>query len=112
MGNTFKDHFSEVPQQYGQYRPQYPDSLFQYLSSLTQQHACAWDCATGTDQAAATLAGYYSQVIATDASDAQIKTATLQDGITYKTALAKHSGIARHSIDLITVAQALHWFDL
>lgn len=81
MNNTFKDHFSDVPQQYREYRPQYPESLFQYLASLTQQHMRAWDCATGTGQAAALLAGYYSQVIATDASGAQIKQATEQDGV-------------------------------
>ena len=108
----FKDHFSVGTQQYSRYRPQYPEPLFQYLSSLTGGHQRAWDCATGTGQAAVNLAQYYAQVIATDASKAQIEKATPQKAITYKVAVAESSGIDANSVDLITVAQALHWFDL
>ena len=109
---TFKDYFSGHSQDYDQYRPHYPDELFFHLSHLTEQHNRAWDCATGTGQAARHLAKYYQNVIATDASDKQVSQATELKNVRYATAPAEHSGIEDHSIDLITVAQALHWFDL
>lgn len=34
------------------------------------------------------------------------------DGIEFREAPAEHSGLDEGSIDLITVAQALHWFDI
>lgn len=112
MSSNFKDHFSDHSKDYDQFRPNYPDELFFHLSHVTPEHDCAWDCATGTGQAAVYLAKYYRQVIATDASQNQISQAQQQKNIHYVTAPAEHSGIESQSIDLITVAQALHWFDL
>ena len=109
---TFKDHFSTGSSDYSQYRPQYPVKLFEYLASLTAIPQRAWDCATGTGQCALHLADYYSEVIATDASSNQIANATKKPGIQYRVASAEDSGIESNSVDLITVAQALHWFDL
>ncbi len=52
MKSAFHDHFSAVSDTYAQYRPHYPQALFDYLASLTPRHDCAWDCATGSGQAA------------------------------------------------------------
>jgi len=112
MSTNFKDHFSGHSEDYSNFRPHYPDELFFHLSHQTINHNRAWDCATGTGQAAVQLAKYYNKVIATDASDNQVHQATELKNVTYATAPAEHSGIEDHSIDLITVAQALHWFDL
>ncbi len=71
----------------------------------------AWDCATGNGQAAIALADYFAEVIATDASAAQIAAAIPNKAVIYKTAAAERSGLADHSVDLVTVAQAFHWFD-
>ena len=109
---NFKDHFSGHSEHYRAYRPGYPESLFSTLASLTDETRLAWDCATGTGQAAKSLAGYFEEVIATDASSNQIANAETIEGVTYKVAPAERSGIASSSIDLITVAQAIHWFDL
>lgn len=109
---AFKDYFSGHSQDYDAYRPHYPDELFFHLSHVTEHHNCAWDCATGTGQAAVELAKYYNKVIATDASDNQVRQAAELKNVQYATATAEDSGIVEHSIDLITVAQALHWFDL
>jgi len=51
-------------------------------------------------------------VIATDASAEQIAHAIPHRGVAYRVARAEESGLASGSIDLVTVAQALHWFDL
>ena len=109
---AFKDYFSAHAEDYSQFRPYYPDELFFHLSHLTENHNRAWDCATGTGQAAVQLAKYYENVIATDASDNQVSQAAELKNVKYATAAAENSGIKDHSIDLITVAQALHWFNL
>jgi ubiquinone/menaquinone biosynthesis C-methylase UbiE len=51
-------------------------------------------------------------VIATDASAAQISQAIADPRVEYRVARAEASGLADHSVDLVTVAQAAHWFDL
>lgn len=112
MSTDFKDHFSAQSQQYQRFRPTYPPALYRWLANLTPSHELAWDCATGNGQVARALVEYYARVIATDASVNQIAQCTAQDGITYEVARAEASPFADHSVDLITVAQALHWFDL
>lgn len=112
MNGNFKDHFSAHSDSYSQYRPDYPPTLFEYLASLYPSHHIAWDCATGSGQAARQLAGHFERVIATDASRNQILAATPCDRVEFRVAPAEHSGLADASVDLVTVAQALHWFDL
>ena len=109
---NFKDYFSKQAYEYTRYRPHYPAQLFEYLAELTTEHQLAWDCATGSGQAALGLAIYFEKIIATDASDKQIANATAHDRITYIVAPAEETEIASRSVDLIVVAQALHWFDL
>ena len=110
--SSFNDHFSTDSENYSNSRPGYPNALFNYLASLSRQHTRAWDCATGTGQSALGLAEYYLDIIATDASSEQIRNASEHPHINYRVASAENSGIQPGSIDLITVAQALHWFDL
>lgn len=107
----FKDHFSGHSKQYRKYRPAYPDSLFSYLASLTPDRESAWDCATGTGQAAKGLARYFAKVIATDASEKQIANAAEDQKIDYRVEPSENTSLGDGVIDLITVAQALHWFD-
>lgn len=109
---TFKDHFSKQAADYAKFRPHYPPKLFDYLASLAPGHDYAWDCATGNGQAAIGLATHFQRVIATDASAQQIENAERHDSVFYSVAPAENSGIKSDSIDLIMVAQALHWFDL
>jgi len=107
----FKDHFSTQAKDYSRYRPRYPRELFQYLASLVPEHNLAWDCATGNGQAALSLAPFFDKVIATDASEKQISQARAHEKVIYQVAPAEKTAIASSSVDLITVAQALHWFD-
>jgi SAM-dependent methyltransferase len=109
---TFKDHFSSHSGDYSDYRPGYPAELFAYLASIAPARNKAWDCATGSGQSAVVLAEYFAEVVATDASAEQVSHAAPADNVNYKVALAEDSGIAADSVDLLTVAQALHWFRL
>jgi SAM-dependent methyltransferase len=109
---SFKDHFSRQACDYSRYRPHYPRALFAYLAAQVEQHRCAWDCGTGSGQAALALAEFFAEVIATDASARQIAHAVPQPRISYRVAPAECSALEPGSVDLITVAQALHWFDL
>jgi len=108
----FKDYFSQSSDAYHSYRPGYPDDLFSYLSSITNSNELAWDCATGSGQSALALSNHFSEVIGTDASKNQIENAKSKDGVTYKVEAAEKTSLKNNSVDLITVAQALHWFDI
>lgn len=108
----FKDHFSTQSKIYSTYRPKYPSELFTFISNQCVNTNLAWDCATGTGQAARGLSEYFSNIIATDASDKQIRKADGPDNIQYRTATASCSGLDDQSVDLVSVAQALHWFEL
>lgn len=107
----FKDNFSKQSDIYARYRPHYPVELYSYLSSLTQHHELAWDCGTGNGQAAIGLAAFYDKVIATDASEQQIKNSIPNVKVQYRREAAEHTSIESDSVDLTTVANALHWFD-
>lgn len=111
MTVEFKDHFSDKSDGYAKYRPTYPDELFGFLASTVRDRELAWDCATGNGQAAIALANYFSDVIATDASHAQIDAAISDPRVEYRVAKAEQSGLASASVDLITVGQAFHWFE-
>ena len=109
---SFKDHFSAQAAAYAKFRPGYPRGLFDYLGSTAPSRQFAWDCGTGNGQAAVGLASVFDRVIATDASEKQIANAQSYKIIDYRVAPAEKSGIGSGTIDLILVAQALHWFDL
>lgn len=108
----FKDHFSDTAAGYASFRPRYPDALFAFLAETAPGRERAWDCATGSGQAATGLAAHFKEVIATDASAEQIAHAIPHPRVAYRVAPAERSGLDSGSIDLVTVAQALHWFDL
>jgi len=108
----FKDHFSAQAADYAKFRPGYPRELFDYLGSVAPSRQLAWDCGTGNGQAAVALASVFDRVIATDASERQITNAEPHERVEYRVAPAESSGIESETLDLIVVAQALHWFDL
>jgi len=105
----FKDHFSTGAAAYAAFRPTYPQALFDFVVSIPERRRTAWDCATGNGQAAVPLAGYFDRVIATDASAEQVAHATPHARVSYRVALSDQSGLESGTVDLVTVAQALHW---
>src|SRR5258707_12485091 len=109
---NFKDHFSKQAADYAIFRPGYPHELFDYLGSIAPSRQLAWDCGTGSGQAAVGLALVFDRVIATDASEKQIANAQQHEHVEYRVSPAEDSGIDSGTVDLIMVAQALHWFVL
>jgi SAM-dependent methyltransferase len=107
----FKDHFSTLSREYARYRPRYPAELVARLAELSPDTRVAWDAGTGSGQAAIAMAGSFDRVYATDASAAQIAEAEPHPRVEYRVEAAEHSALATGSVSLVTVAQALHWFD-
>jgi ubiquinone/menaquinone biosynthesis C-methylase UbiE len=102
------------PPEYDKYRPRYPDSLFVDVASRCKRRQRAWDCGTGTGQAAHGLTSHFEQVLASDCSAKQIvqaRKARRHLKIEYKECRAEDHWLPAGSIDLVTVAEALHWFD-
>jgi SAM-dependent methyltransferase len=112
VSKPFNDHYAAVSADYAHFRPLYPAALFEWLATTAPGRSVAWDCGTGSGQAAVPLAEYFDRVVATDASQAQIAATTSYPRIEYRVSPAHESALASASVDLITVAQALQWFDL
>jgi SAM-dependent methyltransferase len=104
--------FSTVAREYANFRPGYPPELFAWLARITPSREAAWDCGSGSGQASTALAGHFNVVYATDVAPEQIAAAKAHPRVRYSVAPAEHCGLPDHSVDLITVAQALHWFDV
>ena len=107
----FHNYFGPQAIRYREYRPRYPEALFHYLAVAGGGTRLAWDCATGNGQAAVRLAERFARVVATDPSDEMIALAIPHPRVTYSVARYE-SGLSDSSANLVTVAQALHWFDL
>jgi ubiquinone/menaquinone biosynthesis C-methylase UbiE len=108
---SFEDHFSKQSQTYAQYRPQYPEEIYAYLASVAPGALLAWDCGTGNGQAALGLAKYFDRVFATDASAEQIARAYPHPRVDYHVEPAEHISLGDSTVDLVTVAVAIHWFN-
>ena len=106
-----KDLFSAQSKEYAGSRPTYPRALFEFIVGLVDEKNLAWDCATGNGQAALVLADYFKQVIASDISARQLENARQEKNIKYQIFRAEDTPLKDNSVDLITIAQALHWFD-
>jgi SAM-dependent methyltransferase len=106
------DYFSAQAATYAAFRPTYPRELFAFVAECAPRHDLVWDCATGSGQAALALADDFARVIATDSSAKQLAHAPPHERIEYRVAPAEDSGLPDACADAITVAQALHWFDL
>ncbi len=109
---SFKDHFSGHAAVYHEARPDYPAALFDFLAGEAPSRELAWDAGCGNGQASVALAEHFEAVVATDPSAEQIANATLRSNIRYRVEPAEQSSLENSSVDLVCVAQALHWFDL
>jgi ubiquinone/menaquinone biosynthesis C-methylase UbiE len=106
-----KDLFSKQAKTYAQFRPEYTDELYDFILQHVDNQQVAWDCATGNGQAAKVLAGHFTKVYATDLSQKQLDNAVQKDNIFYSNQTAESTNFDDNTFDLITVAQAVHWFD-
>ena len=111
MASSFADHFSASAAGYARHRPRYPDALFAWLADVAPARRRAWDCAAGNGQAAVALAPHFDEVVATEPSAAQVTARLPHDGVRWVRATAEAVPLADRSVDVATVAQALHWLD-
>ena len=105
-----KDNFSTRSKDYAQFRPHYPPELFTHMLTLVSEKDSAWDCGTGNGQVAVVLADHFREVQATDISRQQLDEAPQRSNIQYSIQPAEKTAFADAQFDLITVAQAIHWF--
>ncbi len=104
--------FSTVAREYANFRPGYPPELFAWLALTAPRRDAVWDCGCGSGQASTALAEHFAVVHATDVAPEQIAAARPHARVRYSVAPAEHSGLPAASVDLVSVAQALHWFDV
>ncbi|MEO7457222.1 MAG: class I SAM-dependent methyltransferase [Gemmatimonadaceae bacterium] len=110
--SSFADYFSGAAVRYASHRPHYPPALMDWLAGVASSRDVAWDCGTGNGQAAMGLARHFRTVLASDPSQAQLRYATRASGVEYAAMTAESAAIRAGCVNLVTVAQALHWFDL
>jgi ubiquinone/menaquinone biosynthesis C-methylase UbiE len=103
--------FSTVAREYANFRPEYPAELFAWLAREVSARHAVWDCGCGSGQASRALAEHFDEVFATDVAPEQIAAAKSHPRVRYSVAAAERSGLPDASVNLVTVAQALHWFD-
>jgi SAM-dependent methyltransferase len=108
---SFKDHFSAHAANYADARPGYSPELFAWLAKQCPRRRLAWDAGCGNGQASVWLAEHFAEVYATDPSQAQIDNAIAHERVHYAVERAEECGLADTTANLITVAQAYHWFD-
>src|SRR5690554_5312132 len=106
-----KDNFSHNSSNYSRFRPNYPEPLFQFLKTQVRGFDKVWDCGTGSGQVALPLSAIFSSVYATDISTSQIANAPQRKNIYYSVQQAEKTNFEPEIFDLITVGQAIHWFD-
>ena len=104
--------FSTVAREYANFRPGYPPELFAWLARISPSREAVWDCGCGSGQASVALGEHFAVVHATDVAPEQIDAAKPHPRVRYSVAPAENSGLPDQSVDLVTVAQALHWFDV
>ncbi len=106
-----KDNFSRQSDLYAKYRPTYPQELYDFILSKVENRNAVWDCGTGNGQTARELAKYFEKIFATDISEKQIQKAYQAKNIFYSVQSAEQTNFENNSFDLVTVSQALHWFN-
>ncbi|AHM63495.1 methylase involved in ubiquinone/menaquinone biosynthesis [Flammeovirgaceae bacterium 311] len=106
-----KDLFSRQAAAYRQYRPVYPPELYEFILRQVKDRESAWDCGTGNGQVAGVLSEYFQEVEATDISENQLRNAVEKHNVFYQLVRAENTYFDKNSFDLITVAQAIHWFN-
>ncbi|APC91408.1 MULTISPECIES: class I SAM-dependent methyltransferase [Francisella] len=110
--NNEKADFSSVATLYQKARPSVPVEIIKFLKEKIPSNQKAWDCGTGNGQTAIKLTEFINEIHATDISSAQLAKAFKHNNIKYFKADEANSMFADQCVDLITVSQAAHWFDM
>jgi ubiquinone/menaquinone biosynthesis C-methylase UbiE len=105
------DIFSKQAAIYKSHRPTYPIALYDDILNHVKHKEVCWDCGTGNGQVAVELSKHFKTVYATDISERQIAHAEQKPNIHFSIERAEETTFDDNQFDLITVAQAVHWFD-
>jgi len=108
---TKNDNFSKQAQYYAKYRPSYPKEMYLQIMAYVKERACAWDCGTGNGQVAVALSEFFKTIYATDISFGQLQNSYKKNNIHYSQSSAESVVFKENTFDLVTIAQAIHWFD-
>lgn len=104
--------FGDNADDYRAFRPHYPDALFAWLARAAKENRLAWDCGSGSGQAAVGLSRHFIKVLATDPDQRQLALAPKEANVDYRIARAEDDLGLREEVDLIACACSIHWFDL
>ena len=111
-----QDHFSTVAQAYVDARPGYPAALFDAIAAQVRAPVHVWEPGCGSGQATRDLAARFAHVHATDPSERQLAQhwARREAGanVTLDVEPGERTWLFDGSVDLVAVAQAMHWFDV
>jgi len=97
---------------YREFRPQYTNEIVDDVISAVppEKRGICVDIACGSGQLTKLLAPYFTRTVGVDQSFAQLgATCTSEERIEWKAGSAFSVPIEASSVDLVTVAQALHW---
>jgi ubiquinone/menaquinone biosynthesis C-methylase UbiE len=108
---NMKDNFSKQALEYSKFRPHYPDEMIDYLISFVRNKSMVLDIATGNGQIAHKLSVVFEKVYGIDISKNQLDNAIQASNLVYQLESAEKTSFGDQTFDLITVAQAIHWFD-
>lgn len=101
---------SNAAQRYAAGRPYFHPKVLEYLRPALQGQELGADVACGTGLSSQALTDLVEQVRAFDASPAMLAQATPHSRIHFAVASAEALPLEDHTLDVLTVAQAFHWF--
>lgn len=104
--------FNSKSGEYKNFRPLYPERLFEVLRSYCKEGKRAWDSACGNGQVASSLVRYFDSVSASDLNLNQIENRIDHKNIDFSVQNSEETTYKNSSFDLVVVAQAMHWFNL
>lgn len=114
---AFVDRFSNRVDDYARYRPSYPAALIDFLRDHgLSETATVMDAGSGTGILTELLLNAGATVYAVEPNEPMRAEAERRlgdrEGFHSLAASAEATGLERGSVDLITAAQAFHWFDV
>ncbi len=109
-----RERFSTQASLYARWRPSYPPELFDWILATAGvgPGAAALDLACGTGISTRPLALRGLDAVGIDPNEKMLDEARAAGGARYLRGESTASGLPDRSVDLVTVAQAFHWFDV
>lgn len=111
---SFEPRFGHAADEFQRYRPDYPPALYERILAEVpaDRRKRAMDLGAGTGMVAEPLAGLFQEVIAVEPDAAMAaKIAERLPRVIIRNATAEECVQPPESVDLITIANALHWMD-